>query len=391
MIKRDLENKVLELAKVYPTVSITGPRQSGKTTLVRYLFSNKEYVSFEDPDVRLLVQNDPRAFMKRYPDGAIFDEIQRVPELFSYLQTIVDESDKTGQFILSGSQSFLLHNKISQSLAGRTAILKLLPFSINELSNAETKNGNIDSYLFKGGYPRIYDKNIHPLDFFPSYIQTYIERDVRSLQNIQHLDSFTRFIRLCAGRIGQLLNMSSLANDCGITVNTVKSWLSVLEASYVIKLLRPHFKNFNKRLVKMPKLYFFDTGLACNLLGIENKKQLETHYMRGELFENFVISEIYKYRFNLGLEPNIYFWRDNKGLEIDCIIEKSDLLIPVEIKSGLTPNLEFFKNLKKWNNISNIAMENNYVVYSGDISQKLSDGRIIGWRDLPNYLNNWYE
>jgi predicted AAA+ superfamily ATPase len=390
MIKRDLESKILDLAKVYPTVSITGPRQSGKTTLVKHLFKYKEYVSFEDPDIRLLVQNDPRAFLQRFPDGAIFDEIQRVPDLFSYLQTIVDEKGKTGFFILSGSQSFLLHHKISQSLAGRTAILKLLPFNLNELSRAKVKIKNIDNHIFQGGYPRIYDKNIHPLDFFPSYVQTYIERDVRSLQNIQHLDSFTRFIRLCAGRIGQLLNMSSLANDCGITVNTVKSWLSILEASYVITLLRPHFNNFNKRLVKMPKLYFFDTGLACNLLGLENEKQLVTHYMRGELFENFVLSEIYKHRFNQALQPNIYFWRDNKGLEIDCIIEKADLLIPVEIKSGLTPNLDFFKNLKKWRNIAKIANENVFVVYTGEVTQKLNEGNMISWKDLQIYFTIWF-
>ncbi len=391
MIKRDLEKKILELAKIYPTVSITGPRQSGKTTLVKHLFKNKDYVSFEDPDVRLLVQNDPRAFLQRFPDGAILDEIQRAPELFSYLQTIVDDSGKTGQFILSGSQSFLLHNKISQSLAGRTAILKLLPFSLIELSKAKIKIENIDNYIFQGGYPRIYDKNIHPLDFFPSYIQTYIERDVRTLQNIQHLDSFTRFLRLCTGRIGQLLNMSSLANDCGITVNTVKSWLSILETSYVITLLRPHFKNFNKRLVKMPKLYFFDTGLACNLLGIENEKQLISHYLRGALFENFVFSEIYKFRFNKGLQPNTYFWRDNKGLEIDCIIEKSDGLIPIEIKSGMTPNLEFFKNLKKWSAISQTKKENNFVVYAGEVSQNLEPGKLISWKNLSDNIEQWYQ
>ena len=386
MIARELTEKILSLSKSFPIVSVTGPRQAGKTTLLRSLFPEKPYVSLEEPDVRLLAQDDPRAFLRRYENGAIFDEIQRVPDLFSYLQTMVDQAGKAGQFIISGSQSFLLHNKISQSLAGRVAILILLPFSLWELNRAQIKTNQLDQLIFTGFYPRIYDKRIDPQDFYPSYIQTYIERDVRSLKNIQQLDSFTRFLKLCAGRIGQLLNLSSLANDCGISVSTARGWLSVLQASYVVHLLQPHFKNFNKRLVKMPKLYFYDTGLACNLLGLEHAEQLFHHYLRGELFENFVISELMKYQYNRGRRPNIYFWRDNKGVEIDCLIEKGERLIPIEIKSGMTPNTDYFRNLIKWNKFSNTDASSNFVIYAGEESIQLNQGWLISWSELPSRI-----
>lgn len=390
MIRRDITSKIRELFKSFPIVSVTGPRQAGKTTLLRHLFPDKAYMSLEDPDIRLLALNDPRAFLNRFPDGALLDEIQRIPDLFSYLQSIVDESGQNGLFVLSGSQSFLLHDKISQSLAGRTAIMKLLPFNLNELKHTDSANAELNHILFTGGYPRIYDKKISPQDFFPNYIQTYIERDVRSLQNIQNLDTFSRFLKFVAGRVGKLLNMNSLANDCGITVNTVKAWLSILEASYIITFLRPHYANYNKRLIKAPKLYFYDTGLVCYLLGIEKAEQLETHYLRGELFENFVISELIKYRYNLGRSPNIYFWQDHKGLEIDCLIEKSDRLIAIEIKSGVTVSLDYFKNQLHWNKISGTKPDNNFVVYAGDSSHSLHDGNLVGWRKIDEFLPEWY-
>lgn len=384
MISRELTEKIISLAQSFPIVSVTGPRQAGKTTLIRNLFPEKPYVSLEEPDVRLLALDDPRAFLRQYENGAIFDEIQRVPDLFSYLQTRVDQSGNAGQFIISGSQSFLMHHKISQSLAGRVAILILLPFSLRELQQAQIKTDQLEQLIFTGFYPRIYDKQIDPQDFYPNYIQTYVERDVRSLKNIQQLDSFTRFLKLCAGRVGQLLNVSSLANDCGISVSTARGWLSVLQASYVVYLLQPHFRNFNKRLVKMPKLYFYDTGLACTLLGIERAEQLFHHYQRGELFENFVISELLKFQYNRGRQPNIYFWRDNKGVEIDCLVEKGERLIPIEIKSGMTPNPDFFSNLIKWNKFSNTGISNNFVIYAGEESLQLSKGWLLSWKELPS-------
>lgn len=386
MIPRELENKITEMAKLFPIVSVTGPRQAGKTTLVKHVFANKAYVSLEDPDIRLIALDDPRAFLRRYSNGAILDEVQRVPDLFSYLQSIVDQSEKMGQFILSGSQSFLLQHKISQSLAGRMAVLKLLPLSISELKRTGIQVNVLEKLIFHGGYPRIYDMNMNPLDFFPAYVQTYIERDVRTLKNVQHLDSFTRFLKLCAGRIGQVLNISSLANDCGISVNTAKAWFSVLEASYIIFFLQPHHANFNKRLIKMPKLYFYDTGLVCYLLGLERRNQLETFYLRGEIFENFILSELIKFRLNKGLQPNIYFWRNSKGVEIDCLVEKFDRLIPIEIKSGLTPSLHYFDQLKKWNKISGTDPGKNLVVYAGETTYKFKEGTLLSWREFSDWL-----
>ena len=375
------------MSAYYPIVTLTGPRQAGKTTLIRHVFPEKEYVSLEDPDMRYLAQSDPRIFLGRFPDGAIFDEVQRAPELFSYLQTIVDMSNKEGMFILSGSQSFLLQEKISQSLAGRAAVLKLLPLSLAELSDSKISVDDLEQVLFTGGYPRIFDKSIPTSDFFPSYLQTYLERDVRTLQNVQNLDSFSLFIRLCAGRIGQLLNISSLATECGVSVNTAKGWLSILEASYIIFRLRPHYKNFNKRLVKMPKLYFYDTGLACYLLGLQNTEQLLSHYMRGEVFENFVIAELVKARINSGQETNLYFWRDHKGLEVDCIVDKGGELAAIECKSGRTVTFSFFDNLNKWSTLAAGDSTGKVVVYAGDISQVVAGAELLSWRDLPQKVN----
>jgi len=386
VIERDLSKKLLSVSKSFPVVTIIGPRQSGKTTLVKMAFPDKPYLSMEDLDTREYVTTDPRGFLSDHPKGAILDEIQRTPQLFSYIQTNVDTYNKPGRFILTGSRHFLLQENISQTLAGRVAILKLLPFSLNELNKTQFRFSNYEEYLFKGLYPRIYDKKISPLDWYPNYIQTYLERDLRLIKNINDLSAFQTFLKMCSARIGQLLNLSALAADCGITHNTAKSWISVLEASFIAFLLRPHHKNFNKRLVKMPKLYFFDTGIACSLLGIESKKQLQTHSLKGNIFESFVLSEILKNRYNKGSDSNIYFWRDKTGHEIDCVIEKSNKLLPVEIKSGKTLTKDQFKNLIYWNKLSKGNAKDSYIVYGGDLTQKRSCGNLIGWKNINSFL-----
>ena len=284
MIERTLTSKMIALARKFQVITLTGPRQSGKTTLVRAAFPALPYTSLEEPDIRQFALTDPRGFLSNYPNGAILDEIQNVPELFSYIQGIVDNNSEI-QFILTGSSNFLLMEKISQTLAGRTAVLHLLPFSLKEL---EPSTWHYENLIFKGQYPRIYDRTLAPTDFYPSYIQTYVERDVRLVTNIGNTNSFIQFTRLCAGRIGQLLNYSSLANDAGISPNTAKAWLSILESSYILYRLQPYHRNFNKRLVKSPKLYFYDTGLACSLLGIRDEDQVSLHYLKGSLFENLI-------------------------------------------------------------------------------------------------------
>ncbi|MCK5055901.1 MAG: ATP-binding protein [Candidatus Aminicenantes bacterium] len=384
MINRVLEKKLKQLRKQFPVLTLTGPRQSGKTTLVKHAFNDLEYVSLEDIDNREFALEDPRGFLATYTKGVIIDEAQRVPGIFSYIQSIVDRHNKPGMFILTGSQNFLLNENISQTLSGRAAVLKLLPFSIEELAAASFDLKDYRTALFYGFYPRIYDFNIAPGDWHPSYVQTYLERDVRQVKKITDLALFQRFLRLCAGRTGQILNLSSLALDCGVSHNTVNSWLSVLETSYIIFLLKPHHKNFNKRLIKMPKLYFFDPGLACYLLGIESEQQLQTHYLRGALFESMIISEFFKYRFNRGRDSNCYFWRDKTGHEIDCIIEDAGRLIPVEIKSGETVKSNFFDGLKYWNNLSGQSPEQSVLVYGGEKKEKRSSGTVLGWQNTTD-------
>ncbi|MFH1678713.1 MAG: ATP-binding protein [Candidatus Omnitrophota bacterium] len=386
MLKRTLARKLISSARKFPIVSVIGPRQSGKTTLVKMAFPKKPYASLEEPDLREYAINDPRGFLSGYPNGAILDEVQRVPQLFSYIQTITDNSNKSGLFILTGSQHFLLQENISQTLAGRTAILKLLPFSLAELEHTPFSFNTYEDYLFTGFYPRIYDKKMEPRNWYLHYIQTYVERDLRLIRNINDLGTFQTFVKMCAARTGQLLNLSSIANDCGITHNTAKSWISILEASFIIFLLRPHHKNFNKRLVKMPKLYFYDPGLASSLLGIENKKQLASHYLKGNLFETFIVSELIKHRYNQGLDSIYYFWQDKTGREIDCLIEKTNKLIPVEIKSGKTSSKEYFKNLNYWNKLSGIHPNNSYVIYGGDKPQKRSTGNLLSWKNIKPLL-----
>ena len=387
MINRILSDKLKYFAGLFPVVSLTGPRQSGKTTLVKAAFPGYTYYSLEDIDIRNLAISDPKGFLSNNKQGLIIDEIQRVPELFSYIQSIVDESNVSGQFVITGSQNFLLLEKISQSLAGRVAILKLLPLSLQELKSGGLLNYNFIEFIFNGFYPRIYDKKIPATGFYPFYIQTYIERDVKLIRNISNQNTFVRFLKMCAGRTGQILNVSDLANACGISQVTAKSWLSVLEASFVIYFLQPHYRNYNKRLVKMPKMYFYDTGVVCSLLGIKSEKQVQLHYLYGAIFENFIINEMLKSAYNKADVPAIYYWRDKTGREIDVIIEKSDKLIPIEIKAGKTIVSDFFKNIKYWNKLSKNNKDNSYVIYGGDDNFSTKEGSLVSWRKLDLLLN----
>lgn len=381
MIQRDAEKSIFTLLRGFPIVTITGPRQSGKTTLAKAIFADKPYASLEDPDIRLFAREDPRSFLDRFPDGAVLDEVQRCPEIISYLQSVVDADGRMGLFILTGSQQFGLLSKISQSLAGRTAFIELLPFSLPELKRAELLPTDADTILHKGCYPPIYDRNLPPNTWFSAYTTAYVERDVRQILKIQELETFQRFIRLCAGRTGQLLNYSSIATECGITHNTVKAWISVLEASYIIFLLRPHHVNFKKRLVKMPKLYFYDVGLASWLLGIRTAEQIATHPLRGSLFETFIISELMKSRFNQNERPDLFFWRDSNGNEVDVIAEQGGKLIPLEVKSGKTLSRESTKSLKKWLALAKNLSISPSLIYGGKESYRHKGIQISGWAE----------
>lgn len=386
MIPRSAHKTLNELKKSYPVVAITGPRQSGKTTLARHSFPDKPYISLEDPDQLEFANEDPRGFLARFPDGALLDEVQRCPTLLSYIQTNIDLDGRQGLFILTGSQQFGLLSKITQTLAGRVGLVPLLPFSTGELKNQKNTFNDLNELLFKGLYPPIYDRNIPPSNWYANYIVTYIERDVRQILNVKDLSTFQRFIRMCAARTGQLLNLASLGNDCGISHNTAKAWLTVLEASYIVFLLYPHYNNFGKRLVKSPKIYFYDTGLAAWLLGIQNIDHLSIHPMRGSLFECLVISELLKDRFNRGLPSNIFFWRDNLGTEIGVLIEEGNILIPVEIKSGQTITQNYFAGLKKWQKITGSSEEPRYLVYGGDENQMRSEVNVLSWRSITDEL-----
>ncbi len=381
MIPRDAEHTIRTLLLGFPIVTITGPRQSGKTTLAKMVSRDKPYVSLEDPDQRLFAQDDPRSFLERFPDGGVLDEVQRCPELFSYLQTRVDADGRMGLFILTGSQQFGLLSGISQSLAGRTAFVELLPFSFPELSGAERLPPHADTLLHNGCYPPLYDREIEPRAWFSAYMTAYIERDVRQMLKIQELETFQRFVRLCAGRTGQLLNLSSLAVECGITHNTAKAWISVLEASYIVFLLRPHHANFNKRLVKSPKLYFYDVGLVSWLLGIQTPEQIATHPLRGSIFETCVIAELLKSSLNRGERPNLFFWRDSNGNEVDVLIDQGMKLVPIEIKSGKTVTREAFNGLEKWRTLAGRVAAEPVLIYGGVDSYFRNGVRVVGWRE----------
>ncbi len=380
MINRQIAPSIVALRDKFPVVTLTGPRQTGKTTLLKSLYTDLPYVNMEDVDNRMLATQDPRGFLNNYPDGAVIDEVQQVPQLFSYIQQIVDQKDI--HFALSGSQNFQLLQSITQSLAGRTAIFTLLPLSYTELSEAGHTFKRAEDLIYRGGYPRIFAKSIRPSVFYQNYISTYVQRDVRQLKNIENLSDFIRFVQLCAGRTGQVINFQSLANDTGVSPNTVKAWLSVLEASYIIYLHRPHHKNFNKQLIKSPKLYFYDTGLACNLLQIHSEEQLYSHYLVGGLFENFVLNEMYKTYLNEGLTPSFYFWQNKEKKEIDIIIEKGLELLPFEVKAAQTKSMHFFDNLLYWQKLNNMSSEKLNVIYGGNENFKTSNGNFISWRDI---------
>ncbi|MBQ7458493.1 MAG: ATP-binding protein [Bacteroidales bacterium] len=382
MIERTLREKLLYLSTKFPFVLLTGPRQSGKSTLVRHTFRDYSYISLEESDNRSYAEEDPRGFISEYPDKTIIDEVQRVPKLLSYLQTHSDLAGKNGMYILTGSQNFQLLSSVDQSLAGRVAVMTLLPFSHIEMRDGGILPQSIDEEIFNGSYPRLYDNGLSAADFYPSYIDTYVERDVRLVKDIGNLSAFVRLLKLCAGRIGQILNMSSLATECGVTIPTINSWLSVLQSSYIIYLLQPDYRNFSKRLVKTPKLYFYDTGLACSLLEIKQASQVSNHYLRGGLFENMVIGEFLKRGLNEGDRPSFTFWRDSNGNEVDLLMNKGDHVDAVEIKSGQTYNADFFKNLKYWSRLSGEDKDHRQVVYGGSQHRSTSEGELIPWSML---------
>ena len=382
MIKRKATATVLRLCKGFPVVAITGPRQSGKTTLARAVFPEKPYVSLEDPDTRAFADTDPRAFLGRYPDGAILDEVQRCPDLFSYIQTIVDQDQRMGMYVLTGSQQFGLRSKITQSLAGRVGMVQLLPFSHGELNDVGQMPADLETAIYTGSYPPLYDRELSPADWYPGYVSTYVERDLHQLIQVRDLKSFQLFLRMCAARTGQLLNLSSLANDCGITHNTVKAWLSVLEASYIVFLLQPHYRNFNKRLIKSPKLYFYDTGLVSWLLGIQEQSQVMIHSLRGALFETWIVAELIKGRLNRGLQPNLYFWRDSTGNEVDVLAEQGEHLLPIEIKSGRTLTADSFAALNKWCRLAGDIASPGHLVYAGEDAQQRAQVTVTPWQSI---------
>ena len=382
MIPRQAAPVLQKLALGYPILAITGPRQAGKTTLAQTTFPDKRYLSLEDPDQRAFAEEDPRAFLARLPQGAILDEAQRCPALFSYLQTRVDAEKKMGQFVLTGSQQFGLLSNITQTLAGRVGMVQLLPFSLQEMQQGELAIHDLDDLMWRGMYPPVHDRQLAPEQWYANYLVTYVERDVRQLIEVQNLSLFQRFIKLCAARCGQLLNLSSLASDCGVSHKTVRAWISVLEASYVVFLLQPHHQNFGKRLVKTPKLYFVDTGLAAFLLGIRDPQHLSIHSARGALFENFVISELLKRRYNQGLPSNLFFWRNNAGDEVDLLIEQGEQLIPVEIKSGQTLTSDFLAGLQKWMRLAGETCLAPRLVYGGEENMTRSGVLVQSWKAI---------
>lgn len=386
MFDRLMTSTLLRLAESFPVVVMTGLRQSGKTTLARAVFSDKPYVSLEEPDERAFANEDPKGFLRRFSSGAVFDEAQRWPDLFSWLQGMVDTEPRPGRFVLTGSQQFGLLAGISQSLAGRAGITHLLPLSLSEIPSVQEKIQSLDEIMITGGYPALHFQQIATGDWFASYVATYVERDVRQVLNVHDLSAFQRFLRLCAGRNGQMLNLSTLAGEAGISQHTARSWLSVLESSYLVHLLPPYYRNFGKRLVKSPKLYFLDVGLACWLLGIRSAEMLALHPLRGALFESLVVSEFIKSRYNKGLPGDLYFWRDNNGVEADLVFETGSKLQPVEIKSGSTVTADYIRAGQRSARFANGEAAPPWLIYGGDESYERSGLTVIGWRDLGKWM-----
>jgi predicted AAA+ superfamily ATPase len=388
-IKREITKKLLEAAGEFPAVSILGPRQSGKTTLAQIVFPKHRYISLEDLDLCLVAQTDPKRFLAEYPtkQGIILDEIQRAPELLSYIQTIVDREKKNGFFIITGSQNFLVDEAVTQTLAGRMAVLTLLPLSLSELENSSLLPARIETLIHKGLYPKIHSEKISTQRLYSNYLRLYVERDVRQIKNVSNLSTFQKFMRLCAGRIGQVLNLTSLGNDCGINHTTAKAWISLLEASYIVFLLYPYYKNLGKRLIKAPKLYFVDTGMACVLLKIRSPEDLSDHYMRGGLVESFMISDLLKQQYNFDEQPSLYFWRDKTGNELDCIIDAPDYPITIEIKSGKTINTEFFSGINYLKKIQNFSKSPSYLIYGGTQDKFFGDTDVLSWKSAGNLFS----
>lgn len=386
MFDREAANTLRQLATWYPAVALTGPRQAGKTTLAKAVFPDKPYFSLEDPDQRELAVSDPRGFLGQCPDGAILDEVQRAPELFSYLQTRLDADGRMGQFILTGSQQFSLNQGITQSLAGRVGYLHLLPFTRNEVKG-EFAADQLEAMLVRGFYPPVYDRDIPPHIWYADYVATYIERDLRQLIHVRDLATFQRFLRMCAARTGQTLNLSALAADCGITHNTAKSWISMLEASYLVVQLLPWHRNLGKRLVKTPKLYFLDTGLAAWLAGVRNAEDLVLGSLRGPLFETWVVSEFIKYKRNHALPNELYFWRDSSGNEIDLLVERGpEQVFAVECKAGQTVASDWLKPLQGFGKLTDMA--GSALIYGGSTDQARSETPVHGWNSIQNLLRS---
>lgn len=386
--KRNIAKAIRFLLGKYPVIAVTGPRQSGKTTLLKTMFSEYRYISLENPDARKFAENDPNGFFALYDDKVIFDEVQRVPTLFSYIQTIVDESKIMGQFILSGSQNFHLMENISQSLAGRVALFKLFPFDFNELATEGLLNDDYLQNMLRGFYPAIYDRDIPSKLFYSNYIQTYVQRDVTELVAVKDMRLFQNFIGLCATRAGQLLNLNALANECGISQPTAKSWLSALESSYIVFQLSPYYKNFSKRIVKTSKLYFYDTGLLLHLLKINNAEQLLTHPIKGNLFENLMISELVKQMYHANNAQDIYFWRDSAGHEVDLLIDMGSRIKIVEMKAGITIMPEMFKTLEWFETNSALQNLDKTLVYGGNQAQNRTAGKVMPWNKIGELLES---
>ena len=376
MIKRDITAELLASAGEYPVVTVFGPRQSGKTTLAQMTFPDKLYYSLEDPDIRMAAETDPRGFLANLPDGSVLDEIQRLPQLLSYIQGIVDRANKKGMFILTGSHQPELHQSVSQTLAGRTAVLSLLPFSLTELSNYRT-NWEAFELIVNGSYPRLHEEKLKPGRFFNSYLQTYAERDVRALINLKDLSQFQQFLTLLAGRIGQIINYTSLSNDVGVSATTIKNWISVLKASFIVFELPPFFENIRKRVVKSPKIYFSDVGMAAYLLGIETSDQLYRDPLRGGLYENLVVLEVLKARLNRGKRPELFFYRDTHGNEVDLVIRQARILIPIEIKSAATFTPDFLKGIDNFAAVVGDRCSHGFVLYNGNEQYTLKGTRVM--------------
>lgn len=386
MIRRNLTDRVLAAVEAFPAVTITGPRQSGKSTLCRGVFSEHAYANLEQPDVRSFALADPRAFLGQFADGAVIDEVQRCPELPSYLQSLIDEDPRPGQWILTGSQNLNLLESVSQSLAGRTAVLHLLPLARDEVCRFEAFPTHLDEAILAGGYPRIFDQRLNPADWLGAYVATYLERDVRTISNIGDLTTFQRFVELCAGRTGQLLNLSSLATDAGITQPTAKAWLSVLETSFIAFRLPAFHANLRKRLVKMPKLHFYDTGLVCWLLGIRNVPQLRSHPLRGAVFETWVVSEIMKHRTNRGEHGGVFFYRDRHGTEADIVVDHGDRYTIAEAKVGQTATPNMFQPASRIAALFGPEKPAaSVVVYGGEARQDRSAATLLPWSELHRY------